>query len=208
MNRFSWLFLAAFPFLTLTAFGQSSAPESPPPGNPAGSPAGTREAAPGVPAPGQANLADRAFLRAAALGGRAEVQFGKLASMKSSTEAVKGFSDRMVRDHTAANHRLAALAQSVAVPLPPEDLDPEHKLIRLRFDAESGTQFDKDYIDGQIADHQVTAQLLEYEIGSGQDAQLKGFASEQLPIVLEHLRMARDVSALLTTQGLASATQK
>jgi putative membrane protein len=62
----------------------------------------------------------------------------------------------------------------------------------------SGAAFDRAYIAGQVADHQKTAQLLEYEIGSGQDVELKTFASEILPIVLEHLQIAKDIQAQLT----------
>jgi putative membrane protein len=38
--------------------------------------------------------------------------------------------------------------------------------------------------------HQVTAQLFEYPIGSGQDTQLKTFASRALPVVMQHLEIA------------------
>jgi putative membrane protein len=38
-------------------------------------------------------------------------------------------------------------------------------------------------------------QLLEYEIGSGQDVELKNFAAEILPAVLRHLRSAQDLQA-------------
>jgi putative membrane protein len=53
-----------------------------------------------------------------------------------------------------------------------------------------------------VADHQKTAQLLEYEIGSGQDVELKSFASATLPVVLEHLRGAQEIQAELTGKAL------
>ncbi|RWM85344.1 MAG: DUF4142 domain-containing protein, partial [Mesorhizobium sp.] len=55
-------------------------------------------------------------------------------------------------------------------------------------------------------DHQKTVQLLEWEIGSGQDADLQHFASETLPTVLEHLKLARDIKAELASQAIADAT--
>ncbi|WP_292392878.1 hypothetical protein [Mesorhizobium sp.] len=48
-------------------------------------------------------------------------------------------------------------------------------------------------------------QLLEWEIGSGQDTDLQHFGSDTLPTVLEHLRMARDIKAKLASQALADA---
>ena len=201
-----WIWLGALPAFACASFAQIADQGKPAPGNPAGSPADTREAAPGVPALGQANVADRAFIRAAMLGGRAEVQFGKLAETKASSEAVKNFGRRMAHDHGAANDRLFSLAGRLTVALPPDELDPEHKVLRTRLDAEDSAKFDKDYIDAQIGDHQKTAQLFEYEIGSGQDAQLKAFASDQLPVIFEHLRMARVLSDALAIQMMAAAS--
>jgi putative membrane protein len=46
-------------------------------------------------------------------------------------------------------------------------------------------------------DHQKTAQLLTYVIGSGQDPMLKAFASKNLPIVLEHLHLVQELQTKL-----------
>jgi putative membrane protein len=74
--------------------------------------------------------------------------------------------------------------------------------MRGRLEKMSGAEFDRAYVQGQVADHQKTAQLLEYEIGSGQDVELKSFASEILPIVLQHLRIAQEIQAELTGKAL------
>ncbi|MGH9410003.1 MAG: DUF4142 domain-containing protein, partial [Vicinamibacterales bacterium] len=46
--------------------------------------------------------ADRAFVRAAASGGMAEVELGNLTKDKASNADVKQFGDRMVSDHSKA----------------------------------------------------------------------------------------------------------
>jgi putative membrane protein len=61
-----------------------------------------------------------------------------------------------------------------------------------------GGAFDRDYIRGQISAHQETVQLFEYEIGSGQDSQLKNFAAQTLPALMQHLEMAQNIDARLT----------
>ena len=43
----------------------------------------------------------------------------------------------------------------------------------------------RDYIRRKVTAHQETAQLFEYEIGTGQDSQLKTFASQALPVLME-----------------------
>jgi putative membrane protein len=69
----------------------------------------------------------------------------------------------------------------------------------------SGPDFDIAYMRAQVQDHQKAAQLLEWEIGSGQDMELVHFASETLPEVLDHLQMAQHLIVPLATQVNASA---
>jgi putative membrane protein len=151
--------------------------------------------------PKQPNNTDRVFVHAAAIGGMAEVEFGKLAQEKRQNEAVKEFGRRMVDDHSKANDRLAGLAKDDGIPVP-DELDQEHKAMRDRLTAASCVEFDLAYIAGQVADHQKTAQLLEHEIGSGQDLELIGFASDTLPVVLQHLRAAQEIQAELTGKAM------
>ncbi|MBV8092542.1 MAG: DUF4142 domain-containing protein, partial [Acetobacteraceae bacterium] len=103
---------------------------------------------------------------------------------------------RMVTDHSKANDQLANLARADNIPLP-DMLDPEHQSIYERLEKLRGAEFDSVYIAAQIQDHQRTIQLLEYEIGSGQDPDLKAFASQTLPIVIQHLQMAQALQAQL-----------
>jgi Domain of unknown function (DUF4142) len=61
---------------------------------------------------------DMSFYRKAAEGGIAEVELGKLAQEKSSTQSVKDFGAMMVKDHSAANRKLQTVAYSKAIKLP------------------------------------------------------------------------------------------
>ena len=158
-------------------------------GNPAGMTLGT--------GPQQPNNADRAFVRGATLGGMAEVEFGSLAQQRAQSDAVKEFAGLMVEDHGEANDRLAGIGKEDGVAVPSE-LDPKHQAMLDQLEKMSGTAFDRAYIRGQVADHQKASQLLQYELGSGQDVELRSFASEILPIVLQHLQMAQDIQAELT----------
>jgi putative membrane protein len=170
------------------------------PGNPAGIPPGTVESAPGAPVERQINQSDRTFIHAAATGGLAEVDFGELAAQKGAGRTIKEFAQRMVQDHRAANDRLAGLAKADGIVLP-DHLDREHLAMRAQLEQLSGARFDQVYIQGQLTDHQKTAQLMEYEIGSGENADLKAFASDILLAVLEHLRMGQDIAAEMSHQA-------
>jgi putative membrane protein len=151
--------------------------------------------------PKQPNNTDRVFVHAAAIGGMAEVELGKLAEQKGQSDAVKEFARRMVDDHGKANDRLIGLAKKDGIAVP-DKLDQEHETMRDRLNAASGTEFDLAYVAEQVADHQKTAQLLEHAIGSGQDVELIRFASDTLPVVLQHLRIAQEIQAELTGKAL------
>jgi putative membrane protein len=143
--------LSAFTLLTLAflapAFGQSTDPTTPPPGNPGGMSPTTRESAPGAPAPHQINDADRTFVRALALGGLAEVELAKLAAQKASNTAVRDFAQRMIRDHSEANDKLASLAKANGIALP-DQFDSEQRSMRDRLQQAGKTEFDHAYIRG------------------------------------------------------------
>jgi putative membrane protein len=169
--------------------------------NPAATPAGTPERAPGMPAAHESNDTDRIFAREVLIGGRAEVMFGKLAGERARDTAVKQFAERMVQDHTRAGDELMNLARAADVPIP-EGLDRDHRAIRAELDKLNGAAFDDAYIRGQITDHQQTVQLLEFEIGSGQDPTLMQFAVHALPVVMRDLQMAQMIAT--ETEGVAS----
>ena len=193
---------AAAPLIAFLAIAAPSLAQQPGTGNPATMAPGTPQSAPGMPAANQPNQNDRLFVYEATIGGTAEVEFGQLAEQKGRSSAVKDFAHQMVADHSKANQQLAQLAQAANIPQP-RDLDEEHKAMRSRLQQLSGAEFDLAYIRGQIGDHQKTAQLFEWEIGSGQDPQLKGFASQILPTVLRHLAMARAVEYQLASTAAA-----
>jgi putative membrane protein len=194
--------LATLSLLALTAAAPSLAQQTGT-GNPAATTPGTPQSAPGMPAANQPNQNDRLFVQEATIGGKAEVELGQLAEQKGRAQAVKDFGRQMISDHGKANQQLAQLVQAANI-TQPRDLDEEHKAMRAQLDKLSGAEFDLAYMRGQIADHQKTAQLFEWEIGSGQDPQLKAFASEILPIVFRHLQTAQYIEHQLSAVATAA----
>src|SRR5438046_440260 len=61
---------------------------------------------------------DQLFATAAARGNMAEVELGKLAQQKASSNEVKQFGQRMADDHSKAIDELKSLAQSKDITLP------------------------------------------------------------------------------------------
>jgi putative membrane protein len=134
--------------------------------------------------------ADRQFVEKAAMGGMAEVELGKLAQQKATSDQVKTFGDHMVQDHSKANDELKAIASNKGVQLP-ADVGPKHKAAMQKLQKLSGGAFDEAYMKQMVADHKETVADFKKEAESGKDADLKGFASSKLPKLEEHLKMAQ-----------------
>lgn len=166
-------------------------------GNPAGASPDTPGIESGRPKGDHSNAQDKLFVRQAALGGRAEVELGKLAQRRATAEPVRAFAELMVADHSKANDKLATLGKSVNAEIP-GGLDPEDAAFRAELEKEKGATFDQRYLVKQVGDHQKTLNLLQWQISNGQNAALKAFASEQLPVVSEHLRQAQTALASLS----------
>jgi putative membrane protein len=172
-------------------------------GNPGFMAAGTRLEPSGIPAPHQLNNADVLFVQLVGEGGLAEVSFADLALEKASTDSVRTFAERMRADHGAANDKLAGLARDAGIQVPAE-LNAEHAAMRRDLEAMDAATFELNYMRGQVVEHQKTALLLQWEIGSGQEPALQRFAADALPTVLEHLSMARGILEELSLQQVAA----
>jgi putative membrane protein len=59
----------------------------------------------------------------------------------------------------------------------------------------------------QLRDHEKNVQLLENEIQSGQEGAMKDFAEKTLPVVEQHLAMAKQLQAKLPKAGAEPSSQ-
>jgi putative membrane protein len=136
---------------------------------------------------------DKKFLKDAAIGGMTEVELGKLAQQKASSDAVKQFGQKMVDDHTKANDQLKELASKENIPVP-DALDSKHESRINKLAKLSGPDFDKAYIKDQVKDHQQDVSEFKTEADSGTDPNIKQFASNTLPTLEQHLNMAKELN--------------
>ena len=138
--------------------------------------------------------ADRKFVMEVAHGGMAEVELGKLAAEKGSSDAVKQFGKRMADDHGKAVEELKQLAQQKGVTLPP-DLDVRHKQLRDRLAKLSGATFDKTYANEMVKDHKKDVAEFKRGANAAKDPDLKAWAGKTLPTLQDHLKQAQDMQA-------------
>lgn len=141
--------------------------------------------------------ADRSFVEKAAKGGMAEVELGKFAQERASSEQVKQFAAKMVEDHSKANEALRSLAQAKGVTMPAgPGLEENHEMSRLS--KLTGADFDREYMKHMVKDHQKDVKEFRKEADKAKDADVKGFASNTLPTLQEHLKLAEDANNAVT----------
>ena len=136
---------------------------------------------------------DSKFATEAAVGGMAEVELGKLALEKATSQQVKDFASMMVKDHGAANTELMAIAQQKNITLP-STVDDDHKKKMDDLSKKTGADFDKAYVDEMVSGHKSTLKLMEDEARDGKDTDLKAFAAKTAPVVQSHLVMINKIN--------------
>lgn len=141
---------------------------------------------------------DEMFVMQAASGGMAEVQAGQWAETRSQQQPVKDFAEKMVQAHTANNDELMTLAQSKGISLPAAPL-PKDAATLSKLQLITGARFDTTYIRAQISGHEAMESVMEREMKSGSDSDLRAFAQKTLPVVRRHLQMARELT--MTAKG-------
>ena len=137
---------------------------------------------------------DASFYKTLAQGGIAEVEAGKLAQQKGADPKVKDFGAMMVKDHSAANEQLKALAAGKGIDLPGSS-STSQMATKAKLEVLSGGTFDKSYVEDQVKAHRDTVELLKKEIATGQDPDAKAFAQKVLPTVESHLRAINQIAA-------------
>ncbi|MFZ3341947.1 MAG: DUF4142 domain-containing protein [Terriglobales bacterium] len=192
---------AALACLPVIAFAQTSSPASSQSGN-----ASMQKTQSGMNQNAMNNTnmsaSDKKFVRAAAEGGLAEVELGKLATEKGSSEDVKKFGQRMVTDHSKANEQLKQAASSQGIELP-EHLSAKDKALKERLSKLDGPSFDKAYMASMVKDHKADVADFEKESDNGKDTAIKQFATSTLPTLKDHLAEAERIEPTVTSARAA-----
>jgi putative membrane protein len=131
-----------------------------------------------------------AFVATAPAANAFEIASSKLALEKSTNPAVRAFAEKMITDHTMiGEHFVAAFGQANTGLTPPDGLGPELGAIMDKLKGESGAAFDAAYVAAQTQGHQAAVGLFAGYAKGGDNAVLKAFAAETLPMIEMHLEM-------------------
>jgi len=161
--------------------------------------AGARAARPAAVSP-----ADRDFMRAAAQGGMAEVELGRLAMTLAVEGDVRDFAERMISDHSRANQSLTRLASRRGVRLP-ESLSGKDQRLRAHLSSLTGEEFDRAYMRAMVRGHAEVASAFERELDQAQDPALRRWVRDFLPTIHHHLHMAEETARRIHAGGMAAS---
>jgi putative membrane protein len=131
--------------------------------------------------------ADKNFILAAAQGGMTEVALGELAARQGMRDDVKAFGQMMVKDHTAINSSLKALAGQKDVTIP-DSLDAKHQRMVEKMAVLTGSDFDNAYIARMIKNHEKDSKEFKAESAETKDAEIKSFVDKSIRVVDDHLQ--------------------
>jgi putative membrane protein len=149
-----------------------------------------------------AKLTDPQIAHIAYTAGVIDITAAKQAISKAHDKDVKAFAQDMVRDHEAVNKQALALVKKLKVT--PEDNDTSKALSKQAKDklAElgklKGAEFDKAYVDNEVAYHKTVDTALETQlIPSASNPELKSLLQTGLKIFQGHEQHAEHVATEL-----------
>jgi len=131
-----------------------------------------------------------------------DIDAGKLATSMASNPEVKKFGQQMVTDHTGVNKQAADLAAKLKVT--PAD-NPTSESLKAGGDKNvanlkslKGAEFDKAYIDHEVAYHQAVLDALDKTLIPGaSNAELKALMVKVRPAFVAHLEHAKSIQSTL-----------
>jgi putative membrane protein len=141
-----------------------------------------------------ASAQDATWLTTGIQGDRFEIVGGTAAQTKGATAAMKAFGARLVRDHSKSLSEAVHAARRFGVDVPKTPSPSEQWELRT-VGAFTGAVFDRSYADLEVQDHIQDIQETKDEISDGCNRTVRGLARDDLPVLREHLRIARQLKA-------------
>lgn len=128
---------------------------------------------------------DQKFALMAGCGNMAEVEFSKVVAEKASDPQVKQLAEMMVKEHSAAQGKLAPIGEKLGVTYPSEL--PTTKQLEQRYLSNLPVdKMEKAYLAMMKSDHLKTVSEYTDHIPMIKDADLKAYATETLAKVRAH----------------------
>jgi putative membrane protein len=143
---------------------------------------------------GQLNRQDENFLAKAARIDMEEVQGGQLALQRATSPAVRTFAQHMINDHSKAQTGLKEVASQKGAAVPTQ-LSQKQSSALQHLEGLSGAKFDRAYAQAMVKGHTQAVKAFQAAAKTLNDPDLRAWAQTTLPLLQEHLRMAKSMEA-------------
>lgn len=134
----------------------------------------------------------------------AEIEEGRLALTHSHNAEVQAFGNRLVQDHSKAEDALEALAASQGVKLPTKP-DAKEQLQIAQLGNLQGAAFDRLFAASEVGAHQKAITQMSRAESEVRNPALEAWVKESLPVLQEHLQLARNLPSQVAMTRAAQA---
>lgn len=161
----------------------------------------TNAASPGFrgPALRPSALSDANILYFLDAANRADSAAGALAATKGTNSDVRQFGTRMARDHQQLRTQLQALVRRLSItPSAPAGDTTQARIDRTMARLNGvgrGRDFDKAYIDHEVAYHKAVLEALIVGMNAAQSAEVQNLIQKAAPVIQGHLDLAQSIQA-------------
>jgi len=159
----------------------------------------TTTAAPTATAP--ADLSDANIVALLDEANKSESTAGALAATKATDAGVKRFAKLMMTEHHALRKQGADLAKKLNLTPEPPANDPvtplAEKETQALQSAPRGAEFDRTYIDQEVAAHEAVLDLVKQAHDQADNDQLKELIGKAQPVIEKHLDQAKQLQQKL-----------
>lgn len=132
------------------------------------------------------NASDEKFVKMTAESGMTEVKISELGAQKATRAEVKALAETMIKDHTALNEELKALAGNKGAQLS-SVIAPKGADMVKDLEKYSGDEFDKEFLEALKDGHEKSVKNFKDAAENATDGDVKAFASKNLPTIEGHL---------------------
>ena len=135
---------------------------------------------------------ENSFIKDSLEASMAETKLAEIAQTKATRPDIKAYAKMLVEHHSASNAELKKLADMKGVKY--EDaLSVRHSSAVDKFDKYDGKEFDKDFLDQMIKDHEKVIKDFEDTSKDAKDSDVKKTIDKMLPVLRGHLDKAKSL---------------
>ncbi len=130
----------------------------------------------------------------------AEIEMARLAQQKSDDQDLQKYADMIIKDHMSSLVDLTDLTKDKNIPQE-KSLSPETQRDINRMSLLTGPDFDREFANMMVSDHQKAILLFRDESKTAQNPDLKSYVDGMLPKLEKHLLKGQELQSRLFDRG-------